>query len=49
MFKVLTIEKLSLKTVVDMFPRTGWVDNMFPDVHRLVSTHVETIVLLSKI
>ena len=31
-----------------MFPRTGWVDNMFPDVHRLVSTHVETVVLLSK-
>lgn len=31
-----------------MFPRTGWVDNMFPDVHRLVSTHVETVVLLSQ-
>ena len=29
-----------------MFPRTGWVDNMFPDVHRLVSTHVETCCLL---
>lgn len=46
---ILTIEKLSLKTVVDMFPRTGWVDNMFPDVHRLVSTHVETVALLSKL
>ena len=32
-----------------MFPRTGWVDNMFPDVHRLVSTHVETVVLLSQL
>lgn len=31
-----------------MFPRTGKGDNMRLDVHRLMSTHVETVVRLDK-